>query len=85
MRNTISRRRFVTSATAASLSTLAIGAAPLKPAGAKKPIIVASANGLQAITKAMELVKKGHDEHSRPQAATTGRQDDVQCVVLRRQ
>jgi N4-(beta-N-acetylglucosaminyl)-L-asparaginase len=57
----MSRRRFVTSAAAASLSTLAIGAAPLKPAGTKKPIIVASANGLQAITKAMELVKKGTD------------------------
>jgi N4-(beta-N-acetylglucosaminyl)-L-asparaginase len=57
----MSRRRFVNSAAAASLSTLAIGAAPLKPAGTKKPIIVASANGLQAITKAMELVKKGTD------------------------
>jgi N4-(beta-N-acetylglucosaminyl)-L-asparaginase len=57
----MSRRRFVTSAAAASLSTLAIGAAPLKPAGAKKPIIVASGNGLPAIARAMELVKKGHD------------------------
>jgi N4-(beta-N-acetylglucosaminyl)-L-asparaginase len=57
----MSRRRFVTSAAAASLSTLAIGASPVRPAGAKKPIIVASANGLQAVTKAMELVKKGHD------------------------
>jgi N4-(beta-N-acetylglucosaminyl)-L-asparaginase len=57
----MSRRRFVTSAAAASLSTLAIGASPLKPAGAKKPIIVASGNGLQAVTKAMELVKNGND------------------------
>jgi N4-(beta-N-acetylglucosaminyl)-L-asparaginase len=57
----MSRRRFVTSAAAASLSTLAIGAAPVKPAGAEKPIIVASGNGLQAIARAMELVKKGHD------------------------
>ena len=57
----MSRRRFVTSTAAASLSTLAIGAAPVKPAGAKKPIIVASGNGLRAVEKAMELVKKGHD------------------------
>ena len=57
----MSRRRFVTSTAAASLSTLAIGAAPVKPAGAKKPIIVASGNGLRAVEKAMELVRKGHD------------------------
>ena len=43
----MSRRRFVTSAAAASLSTLAIGAAPVKPAGPKRPIIVASGNGLR--------------------------------------
>ncbi len=57
----MSRRQFVTSSAAASLSTLAIGAAPVKPAGAKKPIIVASGNGLRAVEKAMELVRKGHD------------------------
>jgi N4-(beta-N-acetylglucosaminyl)-L-asparaginase len=57
----MSRRRFVTSTAAASLSTLAIGAAPVKPAGDKKPIIVASGNGLGAVEKAMELVKNGHD------------------------
>ena len=57
----MSRRRFVTSTAAASLSTLAIGAAPVKAAGGKKPIIVASGNGLRAVEKAMELVKSGHD------------------------
>jgi N4-(beta-N-acetylglucosaminyl)-L-asparaginase len=57
----MSRRRFVTSTAAASLSTLAIGAAPVKPAGGKTPIIVASGNGLRAVEKAMELVKTGHD------------------------
>ena len=57
----MSRRRFVTSTAAASLSTLAIGAAPVKPAGDKKPIIVSSGNGLRAVEKAMELVKTGHD------------------------
>ncbi len=61
MRTAMSRRRFATSTAAASLSTLAIGAAPMKPAGGKKPIIVASGNGLRAVEKAMELVKTGHD------------------------
>jgi N4-(beta-N-acetylglucosaminyl)-L-asparaginase len=51
----------VTSTAAASLSTLAIGAGPVKPAGDKKPVIVASGNGLAAVKKAMELVKNGHD------------------------
>jgi N4-(beta-N-acetylglucosaminyl)-L-asparaginase len=57
----MSRRRFVTSTAAASVSTLAIGAGALKPAGDKKPIIVASGNGLRAVEKAMELVKQGRD------------------------
>lgn len=57
----MSRRRFVASTAAASLSTLAIGAAPPKPAGSKRPIVVASANGLRAVERAMELIKQGHD------------------------
>jgi N4-(beta-N-acetylglucosaminyl)-L-asparaginase len=61
MRTAVSRRRFVMSTAAASLSTLAIGAAPVKPAGNRTPIIVASGNGLRAVEKAMELVKNGHD------------------------
>ncbi len=61
MKHSINRRQFATSAAAASLSTLAIGAVPAKPAGTGKPVIVASGNGLEAVTKAMELVKKGHD------------------------
>jgi N4-(beta-N-acetylglucosaminyl)-L-asparaginase len=46
---------------AASLSTLAIGAAPSSPPGSKRPIIVASSKGLRAVERAMELVKQGHD------------------------
>jgi N4-(beta-N-acetylglucosaminyl)-L-asparaginase len=61
MRIAMSRRRFVTSTAAASLGTLAIGATAAKPTGDKKPIIVASGNGLKAVEKAMELVKSGHD------------------------
>jgi N4-(beta-N-acetylglucosaminyl)-L-asparaginase len=61
MQRAVNRRRFMGTTAAASLSTLAIGAAPAKPAGSKKPIIVASGNGLAAVEKAMELVKKGYD------------------------
>src|SRR5947209_1442655 len=61
MRNTINRRRFLGTTAAASLSTLAIGAAAASPPGSKRPIIVASGNGLRSVEKAMELVKQGHD------------------------
>jgi N4-(beta-N-acetylglucosaminyl)-L-asparaginase len=57
----MSRRRFMASAAAASLATLAIGAGSVKPPGSKRPIAIASGNGLRAVEKAMELVKSGHD------------------------
>ena len=46
---------------AASLATLAAGAADPRPAGDRKPIAVSSGNGLRAVEKAVELVKKGFD------------------------
>jgi N4-(beta-N-acetylglucosaminyl)-L-asparaginase len=49
------------SSASASLATLAIGAGPPKPVGSKQPIAIASGNGLRAVEKAIELVKKGHD------------------------
>jgi N4-(beta-N-acetylglucosaminyl)-L-asparaginase len=52
------------STAAASLSTLAIGAAPIKPVGSRRPLVVSSANrdrGLRVVDRAIELVKKGHD------------------------
>jgi N4-(beta-N-acetylglucosaminyl)-L-asparaginase len=61
MQRALNRRRFMGTTAAASLSTLAIGAAPVKPAGSKKPVVIASANGLASVQKAMELVKNGHD------------------------
>jgi N4-(beta-N-acetylglucosaminyl)-L-asparaginase len=61
MRKSMSRRYFIGSTAVASLGTLAIGAAPVKPAGTKRPIAVSSANGLRTVEKAIELVKKGHD------------------------
>jgi N4-(beta-N-acetylglucosaminyl)-L-asparaginase len=45
----------------ASLATLAIGAGAVRPVGSKRPIAIASANGLRTVEKAIELVKKGHD------------------------
>ncbi len=61
MQQSVSRRRFMGTTAAASLSTLAIGATPVKPAGSKRPIVVASGNGIRAVEKAMELIKNGHD------------------------
>src|SRR5262245_19033534 len=61
MRRAMSRRRFMASTAAASLSTLAIGAAPTRPVGSRRPVAVSSANGLRAVERAIELVKKGHD------------------------
>jgi len=61
MRKSLSRRHFMASTAVASLSTLAIGAAPMKPAGGRRPIAVSSANGLRTVEKAIELVKLGHD------------------------
>jgi N4-(beta-N-acetylglucosaminyl)-L-asparaginase len=61
MRKSMHRREFMNATAAASLSTLAIGAMPVKPVGAKKPVIVASGNGLRAVEKAMELLRQGHD------------------------
>jgi N4-(beta-N-acetylglucosaminyl)-L-asparaginase len=61
MRRSINRRLFLETTAAASLSTLAIGAAPAQPPGSRRPLVVASGNGLRAVEKAMELVKRGHD------------------------
>jgi len=56
----LNRRTFL-SAGAASLATLAVGAAPPKPAGGRKPLVVASANGLGAVERAMQLIREGAD------------------------
>jgi N4-(beta-N-acetylglucosaminyl)-L-asparaginase len=61
MRKSMSRRHFMASTAVASLSTLAIGASPTRPVGSKRPIAIASSNGLRAVEMAIELVKKGHD------------------------
>jgi N4-(beta-N-acetylglucosaminyl)-L-asparaginase len=61
MKAPMNRRRFLNATAAASLSTLAIGAEPVHPPGSRRPVVVASGNGLRAVEKAMQMVKDGHD------------------------
>ncbi len=61
MRRSVNRCLFLQKTTAASLSTLAIGAAPVEPPGSRRPIVVASGNGLRAVEQAMAMIKQGHD------------------------
>ncbi len=60
MIDSVNRRAFL--AAGAGLGAAAmIGAAPPKDPGPRRPIVVASGNGLKAIEKAMELLKAGAD------------------------
>lgn len=61
MRRTVNRRLFMGATAAASLGTLAIGASQPRPAGDRRPVAVSSGNGLRAVEKAIELVRKGVD------------------------
>ncbi len=61
MKSSFNRRRFMGTTAAASLGSLVIGAAPPRPVGDKRPIVIASGNGLRAVEKAMDLVHKGSD------------------------
>ena len=61
MRRPVNRRLFLRSTTAASLSTLAIGAVPAEVPGPMRPVVVASGNGLRAVEKAMTMIKEGRD------------------------
>jgi N4-(beta-N-acetylglucosaminyl)-L-asparaginase len=62
MQPSLNRRHFMSSTalTGLSLSTLSIGAADQKPAGSKRPVVIASGN-LKTVEIAMELIKKGVD------------------------
>lgn len=56
----VNRRAFL-SAGAASLATLGLGAEPVRAAGPRRPVVIASANGARAVEKAMELIRAGAD------------------------
>jgi N4-(beta-N-acetylglucosaminyl)-L-asparaginase len=60
MSDSINRRSFLT-LSAAGLGATALGAAPPRDVGGKRPVVVASANGLKAVERAMELIKAGAD------------------------
>ena len=61
MTEPINRRAFLTASAAAGLGAAALGAAPLRDLGARRPVVIASANGLRTVEKAMELVRAGAD------------------------
>jgi N4-(beta-N-acetylglucosaminyl)-L-asparaginase len=60
MSSHLNRRTFL-SVSAASLGATALGAAPPKPVGTLRPVVVSSANGLKILDRAMELIKAGAD------------------------
>ena len=58
----LNRRAFLAASGGAALGASAmIGAAPVKDPGPKRPMVIASGNGLKAIEKTMELLKAGAD------------------------
>jgi N4-(beta-N-acetylglucosaminyl)-L-asparaginase len=60
MPESLNRRDFL-SVTAASLGATALGAAPPREVGTRRPVVISSANGLKTVEKAMELIKTGVD------------------------
>jgi N4-(beta-N-acetylglucosaminyl)-L-asparaginase len=61
MSDTVNRRQFLSASAAAGLGAAALGASPVRPVGSHRPVVVASANGLKTVEKAMELIKAGAD------------------------
>ncbi len=61
MSDALNRRTFLSASAAAGLSLTALGAMPQKPTGKIRPIVISSANGLETVKKAMEMIKAGAD------------------------
>ncbi len=61
MSDTLHRRAFLSATAAAGLGATALGASPFRQAGARRPVVISSANGLRTVTKAMELIRAGAD------------------------
>ena len=58
----LNRRDFLSAGAAAGLlGTTALGSTPFRQPGQTRPLAIASANGLAAVTKAVELMKAGAD------------------------
>lgn len=60
MKNRMGRRTFL-STNAAGIASVAMAAEPAKPAGTKKPLVVASPNGLTTVRKVMARLRRGAD------------------------
>jgi N4-(beta-N-acetylglucosaminyl)-L-asparaginase len=61
MSENLNRRSFLSVSAIAGLSATALGAAPPRPVGTSRPVVIASGNGLRTVEKAMELMKAGAD------------------------
>jgi N4-(beta-N-acetylglucosaminyl)-L-asparaginase len=62
MPENLNRREFLSVGAAAGLlSSTSWGAVPPRQPGARRPVVIASANGLAAVAKAMDLIKAGTD------------------------
>ncbi|MDB5349259.1 MAG: asparaginase [Planctomycetota bacterium] len=61
MPENLNRRTFLTAGAALGLGATAMGAFPQKGVGGKGPVAISSANGMAAVTRAMELMKAGSD------------------------
>ena len=62
MPENLNRRQFISTSTLASIfGATALGASPLEPLGPGRPIAISSENGLEAVTKAVELMSAGAD------------------------
>lgn len=61
MPDQVNRRTFLSVSAAAGLGATALGASPPKPVGARRPVVISSANGLKTVEKAMELIRAGAD------------------------
>ena len=67
MNTPLKRREFLKAAALTGVTVAAVrslgqaGESPAAPAGSVRPIVIASANGLQASAKAMELIQQGRD------------------------
>jgi N4-(beta-N-acetylglucosaminyl)-L-asparaginase len=61
MSENLNRRTFLSVGAVAGLGATALGAAPFRPVGARRPVVIASGNGLRTVEKAMELIRAGAD------------------------
>src|SRR5277367_4426730 len=61
MPQNLNRRSFLSASAVAGLSATALGSSPMRPTGVHRPLVIASANGLRTVEKAMEMIRAGAD------------------------